>query len=68
MSEPTAPTIVDVADLAGVSYQTVSRVLNNSASVKEETRALVIEAIRSLNYRPNPAAQALGRRNALDGR
>lgn len=50
--------ITDVAKLAGVSHQTVSRVLND-ASVRPATRARVDAAIRELNYRPNPAARAL---------
>jgi DNA-binding LacI/PurR family transcriptional regulator len=49
----------DVAALAGVSHQTVSRVLNGSASVREETRARVLEAMRKLDYRPNLSARAL---------
>jgi DNA-binding LacI/PurR family transcriptional regulator len=50
----------DVADLAGVSTQTVSRVLNNSTSLRAETRRRVLEAIAQLDYRPNNAARALG--------
>ncbi len=54
-----APNIRDVAALAGVSYQTVSRVLNDSASLKESTRERVLTAIRELDFRPNQAARAL---------
>lgn len=50
----------DVARLAGVSTQTVSRVLNNSTSLREETRQRVLEAMAQLDYRPNNAARALG--------
>ena len=50
----------DVARLAGVSTQTVSRVLNNSANLREETRQRVLEAMVQLDYRPNNAARALG--------
>src|SRR5664279_1223884 len=50
----------EVADLAGVSTQTVSRVLNRSASVREETRHRVLDAMAALDYRPNNAARALG--------
>lgn len=46
-------TIKDVAKASGVSVATVSRVLNNSASVSEETAKLVNDAIKTLNYRPN---------------
>jgi DNA-binding LacI/PurR family transcriptional regulator len=51
--------MVDVADLAGVSYQTVSRVLHDSPHVRRETRERVLDAIRQLNYRPSSVAQAL---------
>src|SRR4051794_13116969 len=49
----------DVAALAGVSHQTVSRVLHESPSVRPETRARVLEAMKTLDYRPNSAARAL---------
>jgi DNA-binding LacI/PurR family transcriptional regulator len=49
----------DVAALAGVSHQTVSRVLNGHPSVRAETRRRVQEAIATLGYRPNTAARAL---------
>ncbi len=52
-------TINDVADVAGVSRQTVSRVLNGKGDVAEETRQRVQEAIDSLNYHPNLAARSL---------
>src|SRR4051812_45414762 len=51
--------MADVAQLAGVSYQTVSRVLHDSPSVHEETRERVLAAIRQLDYRPNSMARAL---------
>ena len=51
--------MADVAKLAGVSHQTVSRVLNDSPHVKEQTRDRVLSAIRELDYRPNSAARAL---------
>jgi DNA-binding LacI/PurR family transcriptional regulator len=49
----------DVARLAGVSHQTVSRVLNNHPNVRAPTRANVLAAIRALGYRPNAAARSL---------
>ncbi len=49
----------DVARLAGVSHQTVSRVLNESVHVRAETRARVLAAMRELDYRPNTVARAL---------
>ena len=51
--------MADVAKLAGVSHQTVSRVINDSAHVRPETRRRVLAAMRELDYRPNPAARAL---------
>jgi DNA-binding LacI/PurR family transcriptional regulator len=59
--------MVDVARLAGVSHQTVSRVLNDHPNVSPATRAGVIAAIRDLGYRPNAAARTLvtGRTNVL---
>lgn len=54
-----APNIRDVARLAGVSYQTVSRVLNDSPSIRPTTRQHVLEIIEQLGYRPNQAARAL---------
>lgn len=53
------PSIRDVALLANVSRQTVSRVLNQAASVSEHTRDRVERAMKILKYRPNPAARAL---------
>ncbi len=51
--------MTDVAVYAGVSHQTVSRVLNDSPLVKEETRAKVLAAIELLGYRRNNAARML---------
>ena len=51
----------DVAQLAGVSLMTVSRVVNDDPVVKEQTRKRVIEAINTLDYYPNAAARALNR-------
>ena len=57
----------DVGRLAGVSHQTVSRVVNGSPHVRAETRQRVIAAMRELGYRPNSVARALatGRTNTL---
>jgi len=49
----------DVARVAGVSHQTVSRVLHDSPKVRAETRERVLGAIRQLDYRPNSMARAL---------
>jgi len=51
--------MADVAQLAGVSHQTVSRVLNDHPSVRPETRDRVLDAIATLGYRRNSAARAL---------
>ncbi|WP_299073192.1 LacI family DNA-binding transcriptional regulator [uncultured Paraglaciecola sp.] len=55
----TKTTIKDVAELAGVSFKTVSRVTNNEGSVRKETLKKVNDAIRQLNYQPNNAARNL---------
>ena len=54
-----AANIFDVARLAGVSHQTVSRVVNGHPSVRPNTRLRVEEAIKQLRYRPSTAARAL---------
>lgn len=59
---PPRPTLDEVAELAGVSTATVSRVLNRSAPVSEQMRASVEAAIAQLGYVPNPAARNLARR------
>jgi DNA-binding LacI/PurR family transcriptional regulator len=51
--------IRDVAAAAAVSYQTVSRVINNHPSVRESTRTAVLAAIAELGFRPNRAARSL---------
>ena len=53
------PAMTDVARVAGVSHQTVSRVLNAHPNVSESTRLRVRAAIAELGYRPNRAARAL---------
>ena len=53
------PSIEDVAKIAGVSAQTVSRVANASSKVRPATQALVIAAMNELGYVPNRAARAL---------
>jgi DNA-binding LacI/PurR family transcriptional regulator len=51
--------MADVARIAGVSHQTVSRVINDSTHVRPATRERVLAAMRQLDYRPNPVARAL---------
>ncbi|GAA1751000.1 LacI family DNA-binding transcriptional regulator [Streptomonospora arabica] len=54
-----SPVMADVARLAGVSHQTVSRVLNGHPNVRAETQARVQSAIEELGYRRNSSARAL---------
>ncbi|MDH2444842.1 LacI family DNA-binding transcriptional regulator [Amnibacterium sp. CER49] len=53
------PSITDVARLAGVSYQTVSRVINNASDVSPETRQRILDVIEEVGYRRNRMATAL---------
>lgn len=62
------PTINDVARIAGVSKKTVSRVINRSPLLNDDTRRRVEDVIAELAYIPNPQARALAlRRNFLIG-
>lgn len=54
-----AANIRDVAAAAGVSHQTVSRVINGHANLRESTRQRVLDAMEELQFRPNRAARAL---------
>lgn len=68
MRQTNQPTINDVARIAGVSKKTVSRVINRSPLLREDTRKRVEEVIRQLAYTPNLQARALAlRRNFLIG-
>lgn len=51
--------IEDVAEAAGVSMKTVSRVLNREPNVREDTRVRVQAAVDALNYKPHPSARSL---------
>ena len=57
-------TINDVAELAGVSIKTVSRVVNQEPNVRDATRAKVQKAIARLNYHPNLSARNLASQRA----
>lgn len=62
MSEPTRdrkPTMLDVARLAGVSHQTVSRFLRHNGGLKEATQSRIETAITELDYRPNLVARSM---------
>ena len=64
-SEPsTRATIDDVAELAGVSIKTVSRVVNQEPNVRDATREKVEKAIAKLSYRPNLSARNLASQRA----
>ena len=54
-------TIFDVADLAGVSIKTVSRVVNDEPNVRPVTQERVNQAIAELNYQPDQAARNLAK-------
>lgn len=55
------PSLKDVAQRAGVSVATVSRMLNGSLELPDQTRGRIEDAIRALNYKPNPHARRLSR-------
>ena len=59
MNKTKSVTLYDVAEQAGVSYQTVSRVINQAAHVSVKTRQKVEHAMSALNYVPNRVAQQL---------
>ena len=68
MEKTGQPTINDVARIAGVSKKTVSRVINRSPLLNDDTRKRVQDVIGQLGYIPNPQARALAlRRNFLIG-
>lgn len=52
-------TVFDVAELAGVSIKTVSRVVNCEPYVRATTEERVVQAIAALNYLPSEAARSL---------
>ena len=58
-------TIRDVAAVAGVSHQTVSRVLNDRPDVAEETRRRILQIIEELNYQPSAIARTLTKQHSL---
>ncbi len=58
-------TMQDVADLAGVSLKTVSRVVNNEPKVRSDTREKIQKIINELNFQPNKSAQSLAADRSL---
>ncbi|HKV26594.1 MAG TPA: LacI family DNA-binding transcriptional regulator [Candidatus Acidoferrum sp.] len=61
---PRKTTIRDVAQAAGVGVGTISRVLNSSSQVSQQTRSRVLKAIRRLGFRPNAQARRILKRRA----
>jgi DNA-binding LacI/PurR family transcriptional regulator len=66
MGNPAKPTIYEVAKEAGVSRQTVSRVINNRPDVAGETRQRVLEIIDKLEFRPSAIARSLSQRRSYN--
>lgn len=64
ISRAARPTMLDVAKMAGVSYQTVSRVINNQPYVSTEARQRVQDAIETLGYHPSKAAAKLASKSS----
>ena len=58
-------TLKDVADHSGVSFQTVSRVLNGGQDVAPETRERVLAAVEALRYQPSQVARALSQQKTF---
>src|SRR5260221_11244805 len=59
-------TIKDVAELAGVSFKTVSRVINRSPNVRDEIRQRALRAADALEYRPNLHARQMRTQRSKD--
>ena len=57
-------TLKDVAQKAGVTVTTVSRVLNNRGYISDKTRQKVMDAMREMNYQPNEMARSLSKKNS----
>ncbi len=64
MKPKSNPTLRDVAKFAGVSHQTVSRVINHHERVSPETRARVTDAIAKLGFSPNAIARSMAQGRA----
>jgi LacI family sucrose operon transcriptional repressor len=57
-------TIKDVAELAGVTVTTVSRMLNNRVQISQKTREKINNAMKELDYQPNELARSLSKKNS----
>ena len=62
---PRIITLKQVAAKAGVSYQTVSKVLNKKIQVSEETEKRIMDAVHDLGYRPNQIARNMRTKRSL---
>ena len=65
MSAKKKLTIEDIAETAGVSIKTVSRVFNNAPNVRQQKRDLVLGVARDLGYRPNISARQLASKRSF---
>lgn len=65
MATRSRPTIVDVANRAGVSKSLVSLVMRGATNVSEESRLAVLKAVEELGYRPNAIARSLARQRSF---
>lgn len=59
------PNLKDVAKQAGLSVNTVSRVLNNRGYISDKTKEKVYRVMKEMNYQPNEMARALFRKNPI---
>src|SRR5258708_5255109 len=59
MSPRRRATIQEVASLAGVSIKRISRAINNQPGISPETRSRILDAMRQLDYVPNPVVQSI---------
>jgi len=66
MGRGSKPTIYEVARMAGVSRQTVSRVINNRPDVADDTRSRILQIIEEIDYRPSAIARSLSKQRSYN--
>ena len=66
MGKDSKPTIYEVARIAGVSRQTVSRVINNRPDVADDTRERILKIIEEIDYRPSAVARSLSKQRTFN--